>query len=140
MRAKIVSYEWGEYNRRAKQGGEHDAVLYGWSGDNGDPDNWLCTLLGCSAVGGSNVSKWCDPTFNGLIEKARESSNTPGRTRLQEQAQVIFKQQVPYTPIAHSIVSLPASKRVIGLMLQQAKSGPSGRRRGLVRIDSWRYY
>ncbi|WP_176054223.1 ABC transporter substrate-binding protein [Paraburkholderia caribensis] len=116
VRAKIVSYEWGEYNRRAKQGGEHDAILYGWSGDNGDPDNWLGTLLGCAAVGGSNVSKWCDPAFNGLIEKARETSDTNERTRLYEQAQLIFKQQVPYTPVAHSIVSLPASKRVSGLV------------------------
>jgi dipeptide transport system substrate-binding protein len=116
VRAKIVSYEWGEYNRRAKQGGEHDAILYGWSGDNGDPDNWLGTLLGCDAVHGSNVSKWCDQGFNALIEKARATSDMQERTRLYEQAQVIFKQQAPYTPIAHSIVSLPESKRVKGLV------------------------
>ncbi|MDR8783717.1 Periplasmic dipeptide transport protein [Burkholderia multivorans] len=30
VRAKIVSYEWGEYNRRAKQDGQHDAILYGY--------------------------------------------------------------------------------------------------------------
>jgi dipeptide transport system substrate-binding protein len=116
VRAKIVSYEWGEYNRRAKQGGEHDAILYGWSGDNGDPDNWLGTLLGCDAVHGSNVAKWCDPAFNALIVKARSSADNAERTKLYEQAQVIFKQEVPYTPIAHSIVSLPASKRVKGLV------------------------
>ncbi|MGE8511025.1 MAG: ABC transporter substrate-binding protein, partial [Paraburkholderia terricola] len=115
VRAKIVSYEWGEYNRRAKQGGEHDAMLYGWSGDNGDPDNWLGTLLGCDAVHGSNVSKWCDPAFNALIDKARAAAHVDERTALYQQAQVIFKQQVPYTPIAHSIVSLPVSKRVKGL-------------------------
>jgi dipeptide transport system substrate-binding protein len=116
VRAKIVSYEWGEYNRRAKQGGEHDALLYGWSGDNGDPDNWLGALLGCDAVHGSNVAKWCDPSFNALIEKARSDSNLAERTTLYEEAQVIFKQQVPFTPIAHSIVSLPVSKRVEGLV------------------------
>ncbi|WP_144158027.1 ABC transporter substrate-binding protein [Paraburkholderia sp. BCC1885] len=116
VRAKIVSYEWGEYNRRAKQDGEHDAILYGWSGDNGDPDNWLGTLLGCDAVHGSNVSKWCNADFNALIVKARSSPDVAVRTALYEQAQVIFKQQVPYTPIAHSIVSLPASKRVKGLL------------------------
>ncbi|MBB3259346.1 dipeptide transport system substrate-binding protein [Paraburkholderia bannensis] len=116
VRAKIVSYEWGEYNRRAKQGGEHDALLYGWSGDNGDPDNWLGALLGCDAVHGSNVSKWCDPAFNKLIEKARADSDVQQRTALYEQAQVIFKQQVPFTPIAHSIVSLPVSNRVQGLV------------------------
>lgn len=116
VRAKIVSYEWGEYNRRAKQGGEHDAMLYGWSGDNGDPDNWLGTLLGCDAVHGSNVSKWCDPAFNALIDKARAAANVDERTALYQQAQVIFKQQVPYTPIGHSIVSLPVSKRVKGMV------------------------
>ncbi|WP_321789297.1 ABC transporter substrate-binding protein [Paraburkholderia sp. J94] len=116
VRAKIVSYEWGEYNRRAKLAGEHDTLLYGWSGDNGDPDNWLGALLGCDAVHGSNVSKWCDASFNTLIEKARSDADVKERTALYERAQVIFKQQVPFTPIAHSIVSLPASKRVEGLV------------------------
>lgn len=37
---KIVSYEWGEYLKRAKSG-EHQAVMMGWTGDNGDPDNFL---------------------------------------------------------------------------------------------------
>jgi len=116
VRAKIVSYEWGEYNRRAKQDGQHDAILYGWSGDNGDPDNWLGTLLGCDAVHGSNLAKWCNAAFNALIDKARAAANVDERTALYQQAQVIFKQQVPYTPIAHSIVSLPVSKRVKGMV------------------------
>ncbi|MCP6098979.1 ABC transporter substrate-binding protein, partial [Klebsiella pneumoniae] len=39
IKARIVSYEWGEYIKRAHNG-EHDAMLIGWTGDNGDPDNW----------------------------------------------------------------------------------------------------
>lgn len=115
VQATIVSYEWGEYNRRAKATGEHDAILYGWSGDNGDPDNWLGTLLGCAAVHGGNLAKWCDADFNSLVVKARTTSDTASRTALYQQAQVVFKQQVPFTPIAHSIVSMPVSKRVKGL-------------------------
>ena len=42
--------------------------------------------------------------------------NTDETAKFYEQAQVIFKQQVPYTPIAHSIVSLPVSKRVKGMV------------------------
>jgi dipeptide transport system substrate-binding protein len=38
VKANIVSYEWGEYLKRA-HAGEHDALLIGWTGDNGDPDN-----------------------------------------------------------------------------------------------------
>src|SRR5699024_7966205 len=32
VKAKIVTYEWGEYLNRIRQG-EHDTVLMGWSGD-----------------------------------------------------------------------------------------------------------
>ncbi|MDR9052375.1 Periplasmic dipeptide transport protein [Burkholderia multivorans] len=116
VRAKIVSYEWGEYNRRAKQDGQHDAILYGWSGDNGDPDNWLGALLGCDAVHGSNLAKWCNADFERLVDAARTNADVAKRTALYEQAQVVFKDQVPFTPIATSIVSLPVSKRVHGLV------------------------
>ncbi len=132
VRAKIVSYEVGHANRRAKQGGEHDAMLYGWSGDNGDPDNWLGTLLKSDAVHGSNVSKWCDPAFNALIDKARAAANVDERTALYQQAQVIFKQQVPCTPIAHSIVSLPVSKRVKGLVFSPLGGHLRGRVAGVI--------
>ena len=37
VNAEIVSYEWGEYLNRSKKG-EHETVLLGWTGDNGDPD------------------------------------------------------------------------------------------------------
>ncbi|MCI2166258.1 MAG: ABC transporter substrate-binding protein, partial [Ewingella americana] len=40
VKANIVTYEWGEYLKRAKAG-EHQAVMMGWTGDNGDPDNFF---------------------------------------------------------------------------------------------------
>ncbi len=56
VKAKIVTYEWGEYRKRA-QNGEHQMVQLGWTGDNGDPDNFLYALLGCDAAqGGGNVA------------------------------------------------------------------------------------
>ena len=45
INAKLVSYEWGEYRKRM-QAGEHQMGLLGWTGDNGDPDNFLAVLLG----------------------------------------------------------------------------------------------
>ncbi|WP_248286607.1 ABC transporter substrate-binding protein, partial [Pseudomonas ceruminis] len=57
IKAKIVSYEWGEYLKRSK-GFAQGAILTGWSGDNGAPHNWLGTLYGCDAVDGHNFSKW----------------------------------------------------------------------------------
>ncbi|WP_087042742.1 ABC transporter substrate-binding protein [Caballeronia ptereochthonis] len=117
VKANIVTYEWAEYNKRAKTNGEHDAILYGWLGDNGDPDNWLGTTLGCDAVHGSNMAKWCNRQFDDLLAKARLITDQNARTKLYEEAQVVFKDQVPYTPIAHANIFQPISKRVHGYLI-----------------------
>jgi dipeptide transport system substrate-binding protein len=113
VRAKIVTYEWGEYLKRAK-GGEHDAILVGWTGDNGDPDNWLNALLGCEAVNGNNYTKWCYKPFDDLIQQGKRMSNVAARSKLYMKAQVIAKQQLPLTTIAHSTVNEPTTKNVVG--------------------------
>ena len=120
IKAKIVSYEWGEYNKRAKQG-ENGAILIGWSGDNGDPDNWLGTLFGCDALEGNNYSKWCDPTYDALIKEAKATADHGKRVELYQRAQHVLKDAVPITPIAHSTIFQPLSKAVDGY-----KISPSG--------------
>src|SRR5262249_37819466 len=45
VKAAIRSFEWGEYRKRLQEG-EHQMGMLGWTGDNGDPDNFLHTLLG----------------------------------------------------------------------------------------------
>ncbi|WNW11919.1 ABC transporter substrate-binding protein [Pseudomonas sp. DTU_2021_1001937_2_SI_NGA_ILE_001] len=112
INAKIVSYEWGEYLKRAKAG-EIGAMLIGWSGDNGDPDNWLGTLFGCDAVNGNNYSKWCDASFDKLIKQAKSTPGQDQRTVLYKQAQHILKDAVPMTPIAHSTVYQPMRANVL---------------------------
>ena len=120
INAKIVSYEWGEYIKRSK-GGENGAKLIGWSGDNGDPDNWLGTLFGCDAIAGNNFSKWCDPEYDKLIKQAKATSDQAKRTELYKQAQHRLKDQVPMTPIAHSTVYQPMRTTV-----QDFKISPFG--------------
>lgn len=113
LKVKIVSYEWGEYIKRTKNG-EHDVSLIGWTGDNGDPDNWLGTLYSCDAIGGNNYSMWCDPQYDTLIKNAKAVTDRDQRTVLYKQAQQLLKQQVPITPIAHSMVNQPLSAKVQG--------------------------
>ncbi|NQV46449.1 MAG: ABC transporter substrate-binding protein [Rhodospirillaceae bacterium] len=112
VEAEIVSFEWGEYLKRSKAG-EHDSVLLGWTGDNGDPDNFLAVLLGCDAVGGSNRARWCYKPFEDLIQAAKVTSNVAERTRLYEEAQIVFKEQAPWATIAHSLVFKPIRKEVV---------------------------
>ncbi|MBP1127737.1 MULTISPECIES: ABC transporter substrate-binding protein [Pseudomonas] len=120
IKANIVSYEWGEYIKRAKNG-EHDAMIYGWTGDNGDPDNWLGVLYSCAAVKGSNYAKWCNPAYDKLVQQAKVSNDREQRIKWYQQAQKILKEQVPITPIANSTVFQPLRKEV-----QDFKISPFG--------------
>jgi dipeptide transport system substrate-binding protein len=120
IKAKIVSYEWGEYIKRSKAG-ENGAMLIGWSGDNGDPDNWLGTLFGCDAMNGNNFSKWCNADYDKLIKAAKATPDQAKRTELYKQAQHLLKEQVPLTPIAHSTVYQPMRNTV-----QDFKISPFG--------------
>ena len=111
--AKIVSFEWGEYLKRSNQG-EHQTVLLGWTGDNGDPDNFLYVLLGCAAAkNGANRARWCDQEFDDLLRRAKQISDVTQRTALYKQAQMVFKSEAPWVTIAHSVVFKPVRKEVV---------------------------
>ena len=116
--AEIKSFEWGEYRKRM-QAGEHQMGMLGWTGDNGDPDNFLNTLLGCSSAkqNGSNVAKFCYQPFEDLVQKAKVVSNPAERTKLYEKAQVIFKEQAPWFTIAHAVQLKPVRKEVVDFKL-----------------------
>ena len=118
VKAEIKSFEWGEYRKRM-QNGEHQMGMLGWTGDNGDPDNFLHTLLGCDAAkgGGSNVSKWCFKGFEDLVLKAKTVSSVAERSKLYSDAQVVFKEQAPWFTIAHAVQLKPVRKEVIDYKL-----------------------
>ncbi len=111
---EIVSYEWGEYLSRSKELNRDGAVLLGWTGDNGDPDNFLAVLLGCDGREASNRAQWCHQPFEDLILQAKQTTDQAERTKLYEDAQVIFKDQAPWATIAHSVVYMPMRNEVQG--------------------------
>ena len=97
-------------------------MILGWTGDNGDPDNFFAVLLGCDSVGTTNnVAEWCYKPFDELTKKAVKSYDMAERTKLYEQAQVVFKDQAPWLTIGHSLVTIPMSE--VGRGLQD---GPAG--------------
>jgi dipeptide transport system substrate-binding protein len=118
VKAEIKSFEWGEYRKRM-QAGEHQMGMLGWTGDNGDPDNFLNTLLGCDSAktNGSNVAKFCYQPFEEVVQKAKVVSNPAERTKLYEKAQVIFKEQAPWFTIAHAVQLKPVRKEVVDFKL-----------------------
>ena len=117
IKVKLVTFDWPTYLAKAAKG-EHQLVQLGWTGDNGDPDNFLGVLLGCDAVsGGSNYSRWCSKAFDDLIQQARSETRQAKRAELYKKAQLIFNQEVPWVPLAHSVVFRAHAKRLTGYTL-----------------------
>ncbi len=123
IRATLKSADWATY-RTVLQDGEFSMALYGWTGDNGDPDNFLDVLLGCTAarIGGNNIARWCNPDYDKLVTEAKRVSDHAEREKLYRQAQVIFHDEAPWVPIAHSVVFMATRANVVGL-----KMDPLGR-------------
>ncbi|MET3462377.1 ABC transporter substrate-binding protein [Variovorax atrisoli] len=119
VKAEIKSFEWGEYRKRL-QAGEHQMGMLGWTGDNGDPDNFLYTLLGCASAksaSGSNISKFCYQPYEDLVLKAKSATKQSERDALYKKAQLIFKEQAPWFTIAHAVQLKPVRKEVVDFKL-----------------------
>lgn len=115
--ANIVTYEWTEYRERGKLEDRKGPFMIGWTGDNGDPDNFFATLFSCSAIGVSNYSSWCNDEFEATIQAAKATSDQEERTALYTKAQEIFKAEEPAMTIAHSKVFMPMKKTVLNYVM-----------------------
>jgi dipeptide transport system substrate-binding protein len=114
VKVEIVTYDWAQYLKLSSAKDRDGAAILGWTGDNGDPDNFLDTLLGCDAVGGNNRAQWCNKEFDALTKKAKQTSDLAERTKLYEQAQVVFKKEAPWATLDHSTEFVPMSAKVSG--------------------------
>jgi len=126
IKVKIISYDWGTYLKKSSNG-EHDMVLIGWTGDNGDPDNFLNVLFSKHAAmtkPAQNRAFWKNDEFTALVDEAKITTNVEKRTELYKEAQLVFEREAPIHPIAHSIVVEPMLKKVHGFKLD-----PVGKRR-----------
>jgi dipeptide transport system substrate-binding protein len=123
IQAKLQTEEWPAYRARL-QNGEFGIALYGWTGDNGDPDNFLHVLLGCTSArpGGNNIARWCDPAYDRLVTEAKQTVDREKREELYREAQVIAHDQAPWAPLAHSVVFMATRSNVVGF-----KMDPLGR-------------
>ncbi|WP_017902289.1 ABC transporter substrate-binding protein [Pseudomonas asplenii] len=114
LKIDIRVMEWAEMLKRAKKG-EHDLVSAGWSGDNGDPDNFLTPLMSCEAAkNGENYSRWCNQPFQTLIEQARAETVPAERAALYEKALEILHNDVLWVDQVHPKMFTAMRKNVEG--------------------------
>jgi len=114
---EIYTVDWGEYLSSSKPVDRDGAVIIGWNGDNGDPDNFLSPNFGCDAVGGGNRAEWCNKDFDALLKQAIQETDHDKRAALYEKAQTYIDQDTPVALLAHSLAVMPMSKKVTGYVI-----------------------
>jgi peptide/nickel transport system substrate-binding protein len=107
-----------EFKRNALQ-----AWLYGWTGDNGDPDNFLCTFF-CNTT---QNGRWDDPNADRTVRLLRDAATETDplkRADLYRQASRTIQRAVPAVPIVHADVPVAVSRTVSGYVPHSKGSEP----------------
>jgi len=118
INARLEGFEWGNYLYKL-QDGQHNLALYGWTGDNGDPDNFLYVLLdkdSATPPGAQNVCFWKNDGFHRLMIEAQTTIDQSKRAALYRQALGIVRDQAPMVPLAHTAPPTVLKKTVKGFV------------------------
>ncbi|UII56653.1 ABC transporter substrate-binding protein [Cytobacillus spongiae] len=115
VKAKIVSYEWGTYLDKARKG-EADTFLLGWTGDNGDADNFLYVLLDQDSIGSNNYAYYKNEEVHALLTKAQTLADQGEREKLYKQAQELIHEDAPWIPLVHSQPALAGKANINGFL------------------------
>jgi len=103
VNAKLVTYEWGTYLDKTGRG-EHPMAILGWTGDNGDPDNFLNTNLNSAAAtkeSAYNIAYYKNPELDDLLKIGQTTVVESERQKAYYKAQDILHQDAPWVPIAY---------------------------------------
>ncbi|MYL65356.1 ABC transporter substrate-binding protein [Bacillus hwajinpoensis] len=111
--AEIKSYEWATYLEKARNG-EADSFLLGWTGDNGDADNFLYVLLDQDNIGSNNYTYYENQELHDLLIEAQSTPDEEERNKLYKEAQEIIHEDAPWIPLVHSKPALGGSSTIKG--------------------------
>ena len=99
-----------DYVAKVSNGTAGDLNLIGWTGDYGDPDNFLGVFFGTYS---DQFGFHNNQIFN-ILQKARTETDQSKRTKLYEQANKIIMKYLPAVPYAHTSPALGFKKTVKG--------------------------
>ncbi len=117
--ASIYQVDWGTYLQETDSG-MHQMCLLGWTGDNGDPDNFLNVLYGPNSANigaAGNYSFIMRPELQDALTAAVRTYDIDERARLYKKAQEMIHEDAGWVFIAHSNQSLAFQKNVKGYVL-----------------------
>ncbi|UCB47460.1 MAG: ABC transporter substrate-binding protein [Spirochaetota bacterium] len=119
IKVNFYQVDWGTYLQET-EAGKHQMCLLGWSGDNGDPDNFLNVLYGPNAanIGASgNYSFYSDREAQKHLDEALLTYDVNERAKHYKIVQEMLHEDAGWVYLAHSNQSLVFNKNVRGYVL-----------------------
>ncbi|MBF2001723.1 MAG: ABC transporter substrate-binding protein [Synechococcales cyanobacterium M58_A2018_015] len=100
IRVTLNTKDWAAYlDDRLKAPG-YQAYMLGWTGDYGDPDNFLYYHFGRG--GTKDIGNWENPQVFQLLDEARQTADQAKRAQLYAQVEKIIADEAVRVPIVHS--------------------------------------
>ncbi|MFC4801432.1 ABC transporter substrate-binding protein [Neobacillus sp. GCM10023253] len=101
IKVKVVSLEWAAYIDQLRKG-EHMIGMIGWVGDNGDPDNFLYSMLSKNnAVKGAaqNHTFYQNNEVSDLLMQAKSVMDQNERAKIYKKVQELVHEDAPSVPL-----------------------------------------
>jgi ABC-type transport system substrate-binding protein len=120
--AQVVTYDWGTYLKRQREQPDNmDLFQLGWTGDNGDPDNFLAVLF--DGLASSSVrTQWRNDRYHELMLEGKTTIDQAKRDRIYQEALQLIFDEAAVISVAHSTVIWPALKNVMNFKLHPTGS------------------
>ena len=121
VNVKITQYEWGAYLDTYRHTPWEGFAISGWSGDNGDPDNFLGDLFEWDEAAGkarsNNTSRHHDVAYDKLLVQGRQITDQAKRAQIYEQANKLLHDDAPWIFINHTNQVRATRANVTGFQL-----------------------
>ncbi len=117
VEAEIQTAEWTQY-RADRRADKFQCSLSGWQGDNGDPDNFLFSLLAGASKGAGNTTFYDNPEVNRLLEEAQRTTEQEARKVIYQQAEQIIVDDAPWVFLGYQKHQVVTRAEITDFQLQ----------------------
>jgi peptide/nickel transport system substrate-binding protein len=119
IKVKFYQVDWAHYLQEAKDG-KHQMCLLGWTGDNGDPDNFMNVLYGTNSASigmAGNRAFYINNTVQELFSAALATYDDEKRATYYKKAQEIIHEDAAWVYLVHSTQNVVFRNNIKGFIL-----------------------
>ncbi|RJQ57852.1 MAG: ABC transporter substrate-binding protein [Desulfobacteraceae bacterium] len=117
VKLNLETLEWGAFLAKRRSADNKDMGMVGWSGDNGDPDNFLYEMFSTDTIPVGNTAHYSNKDLDKIMRQARTVVDPAERAKLYEQASTIIHDDAPWLFINHTLHVRATRANVSGFAL-----------------------